>query len=274
MTTPIRTTLPAETRILSEKDRTARFIASNQAIDCYREIVRAQGWRFDRFQKNAPFVDSHNYSTTGYLLGKVMGWRVVGSALEEDVQFIPEGVSGLADFAWKMYATGFLRAVSVGFLPIRVRSRYRDEKDFGQACAELGLTPEQTAQCGCIHWEQDQTELSAVLIGANPEAVAKAHSAGAVTGEDFAKLGLGHDDMAFVHEAAQGFEKALPSLRRSIRQELRAMFTRNLPNLSASPSHQGKPTGKEAQRAAAEGNEQRAARRREVLATLRAAFRR
>jgi hypothetical protein len=267
MSKPVRLTLPAVPKILNTQERTVRYVASNQALDCYREIVRAAGWKFDRFQKNAPFVDSHNYSTIGYLLGKVIGAQVVGDNLEEDVKYLPEGASGLADFAWKMTETGFLRAVSVGFIPTKVRSRWRDEKDFAQACMELGLSAEVAAQCACIHWEQDQTELSAVLIGANPDAVAKAHNAGAVTSEDFAKLGIHDEDLGFIHEAAKGFASATPLMKRAVLAEMRGLFARSLSTTSA--THGGNPPANQSSHADAAGNEQRAAQRAALVSELR-----
>jgi hypothetical protein len=266
MSSTVRLALPAVPKVLSAAERTVQFIASSQALDCYRDIVRAAGWRFDRFQKNAPFVDSHNYASVGCLLGNVTGWQVQADKLVEDVKFIPEGLSGLADFAWKMVETGFLRAVSVGFMPLKVRSRWRDEKDFAAACVELGLSAEIAAQCACIHWEQDQTELSAVLIGANPEAVAKAHSAGALTLEDFAKLGVGEDDVSFIHEAADGWGQATPILRRQIRGELRAILGKTLTTTSPTT---GNPPANQSKHADAAGNEKRAAQRKEVAVALR-----
>ena len=224
---PLRRTLPAEASVISSSARTARYIASDQTLDSYREIVRAAGWVFDRFAKNAPFVDSHNYDSVGYLLGHVTAWKVEGDKLVEDVQFVPAGLSPLADFAWQLTETGFLRAVSVGFMPRNVRSAYRDKADFAAACAELKLSAEQSALCECIHWTQEQTELSAVLIGANPSAVALAHKSGAVSDEDFARIGFDDDALQFLHDATQAFtpdalkNAQLAATRRSIRAELR-----------------------------------------------------
>lgn len=263
----VRLTLPAVPKVLSLAERTVQYVASSQALDCYREIVRAAGWKFDRFAKNAPFVDSHNYSSVGYLLGNVIGWRVQGNELVEDVKFIPDGVSALADFAFKMSETGFLRAVSVGFMPRTIRSRWKDEKDFAAAVVELGLSAEIAAQCACIHWEQDQTELSCVLIGANPEAVAKAHNAGAVTSEDFAKLGIGDADLGFIHEAARGFTAATPLVRRAVCEEMRSLFAKTLSTTRTAPT--GNPPAKTSTHADAAGNEKRAAQQAALVAELR-----
>lgn len=266
-----RLTFSAEAKIINAAERRAQYVASNQALDCYNEIVRAAGWQFDRFVRNAPFVDSHDYSSIIRLLGNVTAWKVQGDSLIEDVQFVPEGISAFADFAWKMTETGFLRAVSVGFMPVRVRSRWRDEKDFAEACSELRLTAEQAARVQCIHWEQSQTELSAVLIGANPDAVALAHKSGAVRDEDLASVGFADDDLTFLHEAAPLFagenrsNAAFATARREVRRALDAIITRKL---SATPPPET-PTAKTA-RAAAAG--ERTRDRAKAVAALRDAL--
>jgi hypothetical protein len=218
-----RLNLASETKVLSEKERSAEFIASDQTIDSYNEIVRAAGWKFGRFKLNAPFVDSHDYSSIEKLLGNVTSWKVAGDRLVESVKLLPEGISRLADVAWKMIAGGFVRAVSVGFMPLKVRSRWRDEADFIKACTELGVDKERAKTMDVIHWEQEQTELSAVLIGANPSAVALAHRSGAVADEDLASIGFSDDDMAFLHEAAAGWDSADAVLRKEIRRSLRGI---------------------------------------------------
>jgi len=219
-----RLNLASETKVLSEKERTAEFIASDQTIDSYNEIVRAAGWKFGRFKLNAPFVDSHDYSSIEKLLGNVTSWKVAGDRLVESVKMLPEGISRLADVAWKMIAGGFVRAVSVGFMPLTIRSRWRDEADFLKACNELGLDKERAKTMDVIHWEQEQTELSAVLIGANPSAVALAHRSGAVADEDLAGIGFDDDGMTFLHEAASRWNSADPILRKRIRAELRGII--------------------------------------------------
>ena len=239
---PIRLSFAAETKILNAQDRTCEFVASDQTLDSYGEIVRAAGWKFDRFSKNAPFVDSHNYSSVACLLGNVTGWRIAGAQLIEAVKFVPEGASQLADFAWKMAVAGFLKAVSVGFMPLKVRSRWRDEADFSAACKEMKLAPEVVAKLNCIHWEQDQTELSSVLIGANPSAVALAHKSGAVMDEDLASIGFRDaDDIAFLHDSANGWIAADATLRKRIRAELRSIMQPALGATTLSTSSQSTP---------------------------------
>ena len=194
----LRRTIHPETKIIDSAHGICDYIASDETIDSYREIIRAAGWRFTNFAKNAPFVDSHDYSTIGKLCGKVIDFKVQGSQLIERVQWaidVPE--NQIAKIGWKMTEAGYLKAVSVGFNPTRYISKW----DIGnpdmlaawqQQCKELGMDP-QTCPCRVIYLEQEQLELSACIIGANPNALAKtaqAYKAGVLSDQDIEMLSL------------------------------------------------------------------------------------
>ena len=112
--------LSCETRILSEAEGLVEYVASDESLDSYNEIISAKGWRFSRFAKNAPFVDSHDYSSIDKLLGEVVAARVEGRALIERVRWAKDVEENhLARLGWKMTTGGFLKAVSVGFFPTK-----------------------------------------------------------------------------------------------------------------------------------------------------------
>lgn len=168
-------------RVLSETEGTVEFVASDETLDCYGEIVRVSGWRFTHFKKNAPFVDSHDYSSITKLLGQVTECRIEKGQLVEVVKYSREP-NTLADWAFKMVRDGFLRAVSVGFVPQRMATRWdSDQKDFLAQVADLRLDAQTAAKLRAVYLEQEQIELSQCVIGANPNAlacIAKAHKAG------------------------------------------------------------------------------------------------
>lgn len=177
---PITRTLHPETKILDETKGLIEYIASDETLDHYREIIRADGWRFDFFAKNSPFLDSHQGGTIGCLLGKVVDFRIENRKLIETVQWaIEDGAdSQLIQFGWKMTKGGFLKAVSVGFFPVRAVSKWDNNgQDLANACAQLGLDAATSGKVGTIYLEQQQVELSACVIGANPSALAKAYKA-------------------------------------------------------------------------------------------------
>jgi hypothetical protein len=83
----------------------------------------------------------------------------------------------LAQKGFAMTAAGYLKAVSVGFMPTRYATRWdNDPTEYNDQCDELGLKPSDNV-C-CIYMEQEQIELSACIIGANPDAVARSYKAG------------------------------------------------------------------------------------------------
>jgi hypothetical protein len=172
-------TITPQVKVIDAARGICNYVASNQTIDSYNEVIMATGWRFTDFAKNSPFVDSHNYSTISQLVGKVIDFRVEGSDLIETVQWaidVPENT--LAQLGWKMTVAGYLKAVSVGFMPTRTVNRWdADPKGYQDACKQLGLTDPATAP-RTIYLEQEQLELSACIIGANPDALACARSLG------------------------------------------------------------------------------------------------
>lgn len=175
-------------KVLSEKDGTVEFVASDETLDCHREIVRVGGWKFTHFKKNAPFVDSHDYSSITKLLGQVTDYRLEKGQLVETVKYSREPGT-LAEWAFKMVRDGFLRAVSVGFIPSRMCTKWdQDSKDFVAQVQELRLDSATAAQLRAVYLEQEQIELSQCVLGANPNALAKAYKAGTLDEQDLDKL--------------------------------------------------------------------------------------
>lgn len=187
MNDTIHRTIHPETKILDEKKGLIEYIASDETLDHHREIIRVDGWRFNFFKKNAPFVDSHNYGTIGMTLGKVLDSRVENRRLVQTVEWaVTAGAdSELIQFGWKMTVAGFLKAVSVGFIPTRAVDKWTNNgADLARVAREMGLPADTAARVCCIYLEQEQIELSACIIGANPAALAKAFKAGAIDESD------------------------------------------------------------------------------------------
>ena len=186
MNTTIRRTIHPVIKVLDAAKGLVEYVASDETLDSYREIIRASGWRFTNFQKNAPFVDSHDYSSVEKLLGQVVDFRVAGRQLVETVQWAKDVAENkLAQIGWKMTEAGFLKAVSVGFWPVQ----WATPSDGGTYAAQLGeLKLPADVQPRCIYIEQEQIELSACIIGANPNALAKSYKAGVLTDADIDTL--------------------------------------------------------------------------------------
>lgn len=143
--------------------RTKRYIASDETVDRMGDIIRVKGWQFDEFAKNPTALYGHN--SREFPIGTVSDWqktrREGRPVLLETINYLAEGTTPQADIAWKLVDQGVLRAVSVGFLPIK--SVWIDDPDERKT---LGLGP-----WGIVYEEQAQLELSNCAIGANPNAL-------------------------------------------------------------------------------------------------------
>jgi hypothetical protein len=226
----LRRTIFPEVTVLDEPKGIVEYVASDQTLDRDGEVILAKGWRFTHFQRNGPFVDSHEYHSIEKLLGKVLDFVVKGDRLVETVQWaidVPE--NRLAQLGWKMTAAGFLKAVSVGMIPLKVMTA--SAKDWANQVTTLGLKGAKALKK--IFVEQEQTELSAVIIGVNPNAlmtVAKGYQAAVLSdadlqflSEEYAKRGnagaaVGPDAAASaLHRAREEFlgrfEKTVKSIK-------------------------------------------------------------
>lgn len=261
--------LNVEARIVSEADGTVDYVASDATLDSYAEIVDPRGWRFTHFAKNAPFVDSHDYWSIEKLLGKVTSFEVRGGQLVERVQWAKDiAENKLAQLGWKMTTGGFLKAVSVGFFA--VRSLWSGTKEFADAAEAMGLDVATAGQCRRIFAEQEQIELSACVIGANPNALAKAYDAGCVKDADLASVGFADEDMHFLKLAGRAIDKPDTDdlMRQMIGREMRRITGRTN-KISGKPGGEG-PGTDAGTRAAASEAERRAAEQREFLKKLEA----
>lgn len=218
MTKQIRTIHP-EVRVIDAQRGLVDYVASDESLDSYREIIVAAGWRFTNFKKNSPFVDSHDYYSIEKLLGNVIDFGVQGKQLVERVKWaVDVEECKLAQFGFKMTAGGYLKAVSVGFIPVRSVSKWRnDPKEMADAVQAIGMDAATAAQVCCIYQEQEQIELSACIIGANPNALAKAHKDGCIKDADLDAIGFDDDGMQFLHDASEQLTAAAnPAVQRMI----------------------------------------------------------
>jgi hypothetical protein len=182
MNTVLRRPLNVEARVMDEKTGLVEYVASDETIDSYREVVRVNGWSVA--PNGMPFVNSHRYGSIEDVLGKVTEAYLSKKAWVNVVQWahdVPE--HKVAQLGWKMTLGGYLNRVSVGFYPTKSVSRYdTDQTGYNKELARLELD-EKTGPT-TVYLKQVQVELSAVVLGANPNAVAKAYKAGVLSDED------------------------------------------------------------------------------------------
>lgn len=174
----LRRAIHPEVRVTDEKAGLVEYVASDETVDSYKEVIRASGWRFDMFKRNAPFVDSHNYESIERQVGSVIEFRVDGKRLVETVRWaVDVAENKLAALGFRMTVAGHLKAVSVGFWPEKTVSKWdTDLSAYRQQLMELGLA--EATGPRVVYLQQQQVELSACIIGANPNALAKSYKAG------------------------------------------------------------------------------------------------
>lgn len=140
------------------EDRTATFIASDNSIDRYGDVVEAKGWDVTAFKKNPQFLFGHK--SHALPIGKVLKTWVSGNQFKAKVSFLPKGLDDFADKCFELLVQNYLNAVSVGFLPIKREPIYDDDGRWK----------------GTHFIEQELLELSLVPIPANSNAVQVARS--------------------------------------------------------------------------------------------------
>src|SRR5262245_26989923 len=158
----VRRTVQVKTRAAEGDSATIDFVASSAALDRYKEIIDADGWRLENYRRNPVFLNSHNYGDIIYTIGKAVRTEVRDGALCQQIQFATE-VNPLARIAYGLYRGGFLNAVSVGFIPIRWENGPPD------------------SDCRREYLEQELIEVSAVTVPANPDALQMALKSGVIT---------------------------------------------------------------------------------------------
>lgn len=145
----LRRLIHPEIRVLDEKAGIVEYVASDETLDSYNEVILAAGWRFDEFKKNSPFLDSHDYSSIDNCLGKVLDFQVTGKRLIETVKWaidVPQNFAAIKGFA--MTVGKYLTAVSVGFTTEKYCTKWDNDKTaWQQALKELGMHEEDGVCC-------------------------------------------------------------------------------------------------------------------------------
>jgi HK97 family phage prohead protease len=148
-------------RELSSNTRTMRFVASDESVDRFGDIIRAAGWQLEHYRNNPVLLWGHNSKEPP--VGTVKQIDVRGTQLMADVEFLPAGKTQRADEVWGCIEAGALRAVSVGFSPTGPVNHIVDKAG---------------SVTGFEFTQQELLELSVVPVPANPRALAVAKSLG------------------------------------------------------------------------------------------------
>lgn len=145
------------------------FIASDNTVDRYNEVIDQAGWQLDNFRANPVIPDCHDYSSIGKILGRSPMVAIQDGALCNRVEFCLDNPMG--NLAWKMAKGGFIKSQSVGFIPLEWQNG--NGKD----------GPDRT------YTKQELLEISLVVVPANPGAtIGLALKSGAIARRDLREL--------------------------------------------------------------------------------------
>ena len=136
-------TLGIALRGLQPAQRLAEFVASTDAVDTYGEIVDQGSWDLSAYVKNPVVLYAHN--SRALPIGKSVDVAVRNGRLECWIEFAPESANPEAEKVWQLLQGGFLRAVSVGFIPRNGRYEMRDGNEvfvlYDNSLREISVTP-------------------------------------------------------------------------------------------------------------------------------------
>lgn len=146
--------------------RKVSFVISTGAVDRDRDSVKPDGWRLDSYRKNPVVLWGHRSRDLPIASAESIG--TAGGALKATARFAMPGEDydpdewpkdlPTPDTVLRMLRGGFLRATSVGFVP--VKSLWNESRQ------------------GIDFEEQELLEFSIVPVPSNPEALIDAKAAG------------------------------------------------------------------------------------------------
>lgn len=140
-----------EIKAADDGSNTFEVVMTSGAVDRHGETVNPDGWDFTNYMNNPVVLYAHDYGSLP--IGKVNDISRDGDKWIAKGVFAPEEASPMAGYVSKLYKAGFIKTVSVGFMPLELDAEYNSLK-------------------------QELLELSFVPVPANPEALSLAKKLG------------------------------------------------------------------------------------------------
>lgn len=138
-------------------DGIVQFIAATEGVKRDGNTLVNTGWQFDNFAKNPVFLFQHDYSQLP--IGQHVKWAVTNdngkNVLRVWSRFVSADIYPFAERVRMMYEKGFLRAVSIGWIPLEYEPVRNADGD----------------QTGWKFTKNELLEVSAVSVPADPDAI-------------------------------------------------------------------------------------------------------
>lgn len=155
-------------RPVLDAERVIRFVASTESVDRDGDVV-SQNWVLDNFKANPVILLNHNQEKP---LGRSIREEILTDPNDEDVkrlgphlaiyvEFMGKQHGSYIDETFNQYKDGFLKAGSVGYVPIEVDEVLDEERR-----KTLGLGPD-----GLHFTKSELAEFSLCTVPSNPNAL-------------------------------------------------------------------------------------------------------
>jgi HK97 family phage prohead protease len=139
--------------------RVVPWVLSDGSVDRAGDTVNPNGWDIAAFRRNNVVLWGHDSSQPP--IGRASSVRSDGSRLLADIEFAPPETSSFAETVFQLVKGGFIKAGSVGFIPID----YEFSKD-------------KNRPNGIDFKQQELIEFSICSVPANVNALAEARAKG------------------------------------------------------------------------------------------------
>lgn len=141
------------------KPRTKRFVFSDGSVDRVGDTVDPAGWELDNFTRNSVALWAHDSFSPP--IGRAANVGIAGAKLVGDIEFAPPETYAFADTIYRLVDGGYIKAVSVGFMPI-----------------EWSFANDKDRPWGIDYKRQDLYEISVCPVPCNANALIEARSKG------------------------------------------------------------------------------------------------
>jgi HK97 family phage prohead protease len=103
-------------RAADDGTRTVRFVLSDSSVDRMGDTISAAGWELDSYRRNPVILWAHDSNQPP--IGRMKSVFINGDRLIGDVEFASAETYEFADTIYRLITEGFIKAGSVGFVPI------------------------------------------------------------------------------------------------------------------------------------------------------------
>ena len=150
--------LSAKVRAVGGEDsRLVEFIVSTGRVDRENDTIDPAGWDLADYKNNPVVLWVHDHWSLP--VGNAASIYLDGDVLRSMCEFTPQELNPFGYQVYRLYAGGFLHAVSAGFMPVEYNY-------------------DETRKYGINFKKQSMLEYSCVPVPANPDALAVARSKG------------------------------------------------------------------------------------------------